>query len=372
MRYERMPIEIESPEEMGYGSITCNLTESSFADASLDDLGLDLAGLVLAYGDHLGHPGLRDALASDPGAGAVGPGDIVVTPGAAGALFAISTTLLERGSHVVVAAPNYATNIVTPRAIGADIELLDLRFEDGYGLDLDRLASMIRPDTAFVSLTCPHNPTGTMLTLDEIDAVIALVESRGTRLVLDETYRDMGRPQPLPIAAGRSSAVISVSSMSKTYGIPGIRIGWAMTTDAELRTTLLAAKEQIVICNSMIDEEVAFQVMRRRSERLPHIRAQIDAHREIVTRWIAGEPALEWVAPSGGVVCFPRITAASGVDVEQFYEVLNRNHGTYVGPGHWFEQPRAHFRLGFGWPATPELEQGLAAISHALTAAASG
>ncbi len=140
MRYQRMPIEIESPEEMGYGSITCNLTESSFADAALDDLGLDLTGLVLAYGDHLGHPGLRETLAADPGAGDVGPDDIVVTPGAAGALFAISTTLLEQGSHVVVAAPNYATNIVTPRAIGADIELLDLRFEDGYRLDLDRLA----------------------------------------------------------------------------------------------------------------------------------------------------------------------------------------------------------------------------------------
>src|SRR6476619_3343556 len=178
MRYERMPIEIESPEEMGYVSITCNLTESSYADASLDDLGLDLAGLVLAYGDHLGHPGLRETLAADPGAGDLGTDDIVVTPGAAGALFAISTTLLEQGSHVVVAAPNYATNIVTPRAIGADIELLDLRFEDGYRLDLDRLAAMIRPDTAFVSLTCPHNPTGTMMTIDEIDAVIELVESR--------------------------------------------------------------------------------------------------------------------------------------------------------------------------------------------------
>ena len=78
---------------------------------------------------------------------------------------------------MVVAAPNYATNIVTPRAIGADLELLELRFEDGYRLDLDRLAAMIRPDTAFVSLTCPHNPTGTMLGLDEIDAVIDLVEA---------------------------------------------------------------------------------------------------------------------------------------------------------------------------------------------------
>ena len=369
MRYERMPIEIESPEEMGYAALTCNLTESSYTDARLDDLGLDLAGLVLAYGDHVGHPGLREVLAGDAGAGAVTPGDILVTAGAAGALFALSTALLEPGSHLVVAAPNYATNIVTPRAIGADIELLELQFDDGYRLDLDRLAAMIRPDTAFVSLTCPHNPTGTMLSLDEIDAVIELVESRGTRLVLDETYRDMGTPDVLPIAAGRSSSVISVSSMSKTYGIPGIRIGWLMTTDPALHETLLAAKEQMVICNSMIDEEIAFQVMRQRNRLLPDIRARIDAHREIVTRWISGEPALEWVPPRGGVVCFPRIAADSGVDVERFYEMLTTNHGTFVGPGHWFEQPRAHFRLGFGWPDTPELEQGLSAISTSLAAA---
>ncbi len=83
---------------------------------------------------------------------------------------------------------------------------------------------------------------------------------------------------------------------------------------------------------------------------------------------MAGEDALEWVPPAGGVVCFPRIKADSGVDVEAFYEILNRNHGTYVGPGHWFEQPRAHFRLGYGWPATTELEDGLANISASLRA----
>ena len=184
--------------------------------------------------------------------------------------------------------------------------------------------------------------------------------------MLDETYRDMGRPEPLPIGAGRSSAVISVSSMSKSYGIPGIRLGWLMTADPALQELFLAAKEQMVIGNSLIDEEIAFQVMRRREHLLPGIRAGIDAHREIVSRWMAGEDALEWVAPAGGVVCFPRIRADAGVDVEAFYDILTRNHGTFVGPGHWFEQPRAHFRLGYGWPGTAELQDGLANISASL------
>ena len=167
MRYERMPIEIESPEQMGYGSITCNLTESSVADATLAGLGLgDLAGAAGRADPGLRRPRRPSRPARGagrrPGGGRAAPGSVLVTPGAAGALFIISTALLTPGSHVVVATPNYATNIVTPRAIGADLELMELRFEDGYGLDLERLAAMIRPDTAFVSLTCPHNPTGTM------------------------------------------------------------------------------------------------------------------------------------------------------------------------------------------------------------------
>ena len=110
----------------------------------------------------------------------------------------------------------------------------------------------------------------------------------------------------------------------------------------------------MVICNSLIDEEIAFQVMRRRERAAAAASGPASTPTaRSSTRWIAGEAALEWVAPAGGVVCFPRIRADSGVDVEAFYDILTRNHGTYVGPGHWFEQPRAHFRLGFGWPATP-------------------
>ncbi len=261
--------------------------------------------------------------------------------------------------------PNYATNIETPRAIGADIDFVDLRFEEGWRVDLDHLAARLRPDTRFVSLTCPHNPTGTTMTLDELDAAIAIVESRGTRLVFDETYREMSFPAPLPVAAGRSDRVISVSSMSKTYGLPGLRIGWVITRDSELMESFLAAKEQIFICNSVVDEEIAFQALSQRAVTLPAIRRRIEQHATIVGDWFAQQAALEWVEPTGGVVCFPRLRADGGVDVERFYEILNGELKTFVGPGHWFEQPRSYMRIGFGWPTTDELRSGLANITAA-------
>ncbi len=189
MRYRRMPIEEESPEQLGYGRIRRNLAESSVSDAALADvgpgLGLELGGLVLQYGDHLGLPELRETIAADA-AGAVAD-DVIVTPGAVAALFIIHTSLLEPGDHIVVARPNYATNVETPRAIGADVTYLDLSFEEGWSVDPARIAALMTPRTKLISLTTPHNPTGTTLDEGTLREVIALAETRGARLLLDET-----------------------------------------------------------------------------------------------------------------------------------------------------------------------------------------
>ncbi|HET6266996.1 MAG TPA: aminotransferase class I/II-fold pyridoxal phosphate-dependent enzyme, partial [Acidobacteriota bacterium] len=207
MKYRRMPIEIESPEQMGYGNIDCNLTESSFSDALLGDLGIDFAKLLLCYGDHLGKPELRAQIAAD--AAPLAAENILVTAGAASALFIISTTLLKTGERLIVMRPNYATNIETPRAIGAAIDFLDLTFDERFQLDLDRLAAKITKDTKLVSLTNPHNPTGAMMSESDLRGVIKLVESSGARLIFDETYRDMAFGEPLPCAAALSERAIS-------------------------------------------------------------------------------------------------------------------------------------------------------------------
>ena len=369
VRYRRMPIEIESPEQVGYDSITCNLTESSFADARLGDLTGDLVtelgSLVLCYGDHLGLPELRDAIAADAG-GSLRAEHVLVSPGAVAALFFANTVLLgEPGSHLVVARPNYATNIETPRAIGAGISFLDLAFEDDFALDIDRLASLCRHGSV-ISLTYPHNPTGVTIDEPTLHSLVELVERIGGRLLFDETYREMVPGAPLPVAASLSDRVVSVSSLSKAFGLPGIRSGWAMTTDPVLFESLLAAKEQIVITGSIVDETLALAAWRRRDEILGRMRATVGAHRAIVAGWIDAEPGVEWVAPRGGAICFPRL--GEHVDVEAFYARLATT-GTMVGPGHWFEQPDRSFRLGFGWPSTDELRLGLADLGSAISAA---
>lgn len=364
MRYERMPIEVESPEEYGYGRIRCNLSESSVTDLHLADLALEFPNLKLLYGEHRGSEPLRALIAAD-GAGLTAA-DVLITSGAAGALFIASTALLGTQDHLVVVKPNYATNLETPRAIGCEVTHVDLRFEDGFRLDVDRLAAALTPRTRLVSITTPHNPTGVMSSEAELRQLAELTRRHGCHLLVDETYRELSLDGATPLAPTLGPHVISVASLSKAYGAPGLRVGWLVTRDARLQERFLAAKEQMSICGSVIDEWVGEQVLARRSTLLAATLAEMRLRRRLVADWMADEPLLEWVEPAGGVVCFPRMRADPPGGTEAFYRRLLEQHGTYVGPGHWFEMPDRYFRLGYGWPARDELEAGLQGISKAL------
>jgi aspartate/methionine/tyrosine aminotransferase len=362
-----MPIEVESPEEFGYGRIVNNLSESSIRDRTLAELDLTFGDLTLHYGSHRGDDRLRALIATASGGGLTAD-NVLVTAGAAGALFIIATTLLERGDHLIVVRPNYATNIETPRAIGCDITYVDLAFADGFRVDITAITAALRSTTRLISVTCPHNPTGTMMTRADLQDLVALAERHGCRLLVDETYRDMSYGQPLPTAASLSLRAISVASMSKSFGVPGIRIGWLITQDEALYDSLLAAKEQIGICGSVLDEAVAAQVLSRRKSLLADTAAMTAQRFRIVKDWIDSEPLIDWVAPAGGVVCLPRLTGLAGRDMAAFHRRLLVEHGTYVGPGHWFEMPPEFVRIGFGWSTERELRDGLAAITSTMRA----
>lgn len=226
---------------------------------------------------------------------------------------------------MVVGFPNYATNYETPYAIGAQVEHHTQTFERGFSIDLDTIESQITDETRFLSLTCPHNPTGVMFSRQDLDRLIEIVERKGCGLVLDETYREMAYEQMLPVAASLSDSVISVSSMSKTYGVPGIRIGWLITRDKTLMHRFISAKEQIGITGSVLDETVAYQTLTKRDELLLQIREEIREGFQITKSWVQNEKKLEWVEPDAGVTCCVRMPAASE-KMKGFYEVL-KSHG---------------------------------------------
>ncbi len=320
------------------------------------------------YGEHRGDRRLRQLIAAQGDSDRIGPEHVLVTTGAAGALFIIATTLLDRDSHLVVVRPNYATNLETPRAIGCAMTCVDLSFDNGFRTDVGAIEAAVTPHTRLISVTCPHNPTGTMLSWEELERLARIAERHDCMLLVDETYRDLTYGTPYPTAASISERVIAVSSLSKAFGTPGLRLGWLITRHQRLLETFLAAKEQIGICGSAVDETLGVAVLEQRNVWLARSRPNNLERRRIVRDWIATEKHVEWVEPSGGVVCFPRMTVGKRFDLDRFYTSLLENHGTYVGPGHWFEMPRNYMRIGFAWPTEQQLRDGLAGISAAIRA----
>ena len=366
MKYKRMPIEAESPESLGYQTIECNLAESSVRDVHFREIDCNLSDLVICYGDHVGKPELRALIAAPhPGMKA---GDVLLTVGAAGALFIIHTSLLTGGDHLIVVRPNYATNIETPRAIGVSVSFVDLDFDHGFALDLEKVRSAIGPDTKMISVTNPHNPTGTVMSESLVRALCELAAAHHIYLLVDETYRDLSFLPAAPLAASISEWAISVSSLSKAYGIPGIRLGWIMHRNPEQMELFLAAKEQIHICNSVVDEEIGFQYLKKKENYFPAIQSANQTCLVILEEWIRDHPHLEWIRPGGGVVCFPRFRSSVAIDTDAFYAVLLQEYKTYVGPGHWFDQSDRSFRLGFGWETIPAFKRGLKNIDLAIAA----
>src|SRR5204863_1934689 len=135
--------------------------------------------------------------------------------------------------------------------------------------------------------------------LEQLRALVETTERSGAVLLVDETYRDLTHGSPAPMAATLSPRAISVASMSKAYGLPGLRVGWAVCRDPQLAEMLLAAKEQVLICGPTLDEAIAARVLAARPHILPPILDGVRAHLAIVRDWLAGQETFEWVEPTG-------------------------------------------------------------------------
>ena len=365
MWFKRMVMEKESPEEWGYEKIKFNLTESSVTDCDIGQLDIKINNnLLLCYGDHSGMPELRELIAREYDG--VCADQVLISTGACMALFIAYATLLKPQDHVVIIHPNYASNIEVPKSLGCNIDLLRLHFEDNFRINLDELKKLITPKTRLVNITYPHNPTGIMISESTLRDIIKLVEENDCYLLVDETYRGLTFGEKLPTAVSLSPRAISVESVSKTYGIPGVRTGWLVTKDRKLKEAFLATKEQICICGSIVDENITYQVLKNKDILLANFQQRNKKRFEIIEKWINSQDDVEWIKPQGGVVCFPRIKPEISIDTTSFYRILNEKYGTFIGPGHWFEMDDRYFRIGYGWPSEENLTKGLRNITKAI------
>lgn len=336
------------------------------AAALLRGAATTLDGLALGYGSAAGDTALREAIAA---AHDVDPEQVVVTVGGMHALFLIAFTLCAPGDEAVVAQPVFPLARHALLGVGAAVRPLPLHFDTGYQPDLDALRALLTPKTRLVSLASPQNPSGVAWSADTLRAITELVRQHAPEawLLVDETYREAthGRAQPARSAVHLGPRVLSVASLSKCHGAPGLRIGWAVTRDAALREALVIAKFNTVISCSPLDEALALHLLR---QPLAARCAALGDNLAVAAEWVQREAArIEWVRPDAGALCCVRLRAGVFDDaaVTRFHAALPR-HGVRVGRGPWFGESERVFRLGFGLQAPAGLREALQALSAAL------
>src|SRR5262249_46081047 len=188
---------------------------------------LRLLGLRLGYSEACGSAELRTLLAGTYRQ--TGPEEILVTTGAIEANFLLFNVLLSPGDHIIAVHPAYQQLFSVPRALGCEVSLWRLREEDGFRFDLDALERLVTSRTRLIVINSPHKPTGAMLSEEELLRIDRLAGSVGARVLSDEAYRWLeipgGTPHPRPMR-DLGSASVSVGTLSKPFGLPGLRIGW--------------------------------------------------------------------------------------------------------------------------------------------------
>ncbi|MEJ7725574.1 MAG: aminotransferase class I/II-fold pyridoxal phosphate-dependent enzyme [Actinomycetes bacterium] len=198
-------------------------------------------------------------------------------------------------------------------ATGAAITGLPLWTGSGdelrWGLDLDRLESVLRPETRLVAINFPNNPTGFVPPPAAFDELVRLCDARGIRVLSDEVYRgvELDPARTLDQAADRSEPALSIGVMSKAYGLPGLRVGWVATRDRELLARLSRAKHYTSICNSVPSEYLAALALQHAEVILERTRAVITGNLPLLDAFFAEHAdRFSWTPPDGGCVAFPR------------------------------------------------------------------
>ncbi|MGY5865511.1 MAG: aminotransferase class I/II-fold pyridoxal phosphate-dependent enzyme [Candidatus Thorarchaeota archaeon] len=357
MTFERMPLEIWFDEYQF--EVECDIGESGMKFFSLKELDFDLKDVDLRYGYHLGHPDLRAEIAKEYEGQSID--NVAVTTGASESNFCIIAHLVGPKDHIIVEHPTYPSLYQVARSLGRDLTLFHLMWEDEFSPDMDKLRKLVKPNTKLITLTHPGNPTGSVITEDEIKEAIEIAEDAGAYLMLDETYRDLMFVDPPPLAATMSPNAISLTSMSKTWGVPGIRIGWSVC-DESIVEAIRATREQITICNSSLGEAIAKEILIRKDKILPMLRESMLSNFKIVKEWMDSQEWLEWIEPKSGVVCAPRLKRGGSTD--ELCKLLVTKYKTFTVPGSAMELD-GHFRLGFGGEQE-ELAEGLVRLGKAL------
>ena len=306
----------------------------------------------LGYGAPDGASSLRAAIAARSSACATA--DVTVTCGAIEGLRLVVDAVVAAGDEVIVQEPMYGAVAGLARARGATVVAWPLRSEYGFVGSLDELAALIGPRTALVAITQPNSPTGSILDERELGELAALLAPRGIWLLSDEVYRDLALAPDVvvPSASGAYDRALVVGDVAKPFGLGGLRIGWIIARDPELRARISAGRDYTTLSPPTPSAALAEIALRHADELL--VRPLCNARTNLDRLCAAADrrTSLSLAMPRAGVTAFPGISGAERI------QRLLAERGVLVVPGSLFGKSD-RLRIGLAGRAD-EFSAGLA------------
>ncbi len=291
--------------------------------------------------------------------------NIVTTTGGSEANFLVFLAMLKPGDEVIVEQPTYSPLWLVPQMLGARIVTWERAYENGFSLDLEELKNKITSRTKLIVITNLHNPSGVLIDNDTINAAAEIAAEQHAILFIDEMFLDTAESKQAT-AAGMESVLVT-SSVSKVYGIGGLRTGWIVAQE-HLAAQCLGAKWQTTVASPYFSEVLAaIALSKARQKRIERCKSIARHNFPVVNDWMEENTHLiDWVPPAGGILCFPRYHTRSRIDSVKLCQKLVHERGVLLSPGKYFGS-EGHVRLTYMNPES-ELRNALGAFSAVLEA----
>ena len=328
------------------------------------DLPLDWNGV-----DFRGLPMLRDRVLAQAGlTGVCAANDVLITAGAAEANYLVLRQLLEPGDEIVVEHPGWPQAEVLAQAM--DVTVRRVARDEGaeWALLLDALAEAVTPRTKLIFLTNPNNPTGALMDLATLDAIVDIARDAGAWLLVDEVYAGLEWSGPRsPSVAGMYERGITTGSVSKALGLQGLRTGWLICRNPELVMDAVILRENGSEIMNVLGEHIACAALEpvRLAAALDKARAEGRANLDHMSHWLAATDGLTWVPPAAGLIGLAKLR--DGIDSDAFAgALLAEPYRTFILPGSAYDLP-GYVRLGVGGGAEVNLQEGLTQVAALLS-----
>src|SRR5438477_5996475 len=333
------------------------LAGSGIRSYPLADLPVRLDQLEIDGPDSYGYPPLQERLAKRNG---VAVDCVVAATGTSMANHLAMAALIQAGDEILMEQPTYELLLSLAHYLGAKVLRFPRRFEDGFAIDPQAVRKNLTKRTRLIVITNLHNPSSAPVDEKTLTSIGEMAEQLGARVLVDEVYREAIFDQPTRSAFHLGNHFIVTSSLTKAYGLSGLRCGWILA-EAAVAEKMRRLNDIFGAVAPYTMDKLCFLAL----SRLPHIAARgrhiLETNRTHLNEFFATRDDLETVPPKVGTTSFPRLRRGN---VEELCTLLEKDYDTAVVPGAYFESP-SHFRLGLC--CEPEkFREGIARLSQAL------